>query len=155
MIFSKSFGYSVRGVLYIALMQKHKRFIQVEEIAKELNIPRHFMGKILKKLVKEGMLHSSKGPSGGFALQHTTLKLPLGRLIDITEGMEGLKTCVLRMKECNSANPCPLHHQMEGIKAQMKTMLSHTTIGDLLKEDNKDFLKSISNLADPILEKEI
>jgi DNA-binding IscR family transcriptional regulator len=53
MTFSKSFGYAVRGVLYIAIMQDEKRYVQVEEIAGQLAVPRHFMGKILKNLVKE------------------------------------------------------------------------------------------------------
>ena len=45
MIFSKSFGYAVRGVLYIALMQDEKRYVQVEEIASTLSVPRHFSGE--------------------------------------------------------------------------------------------------------------
>ena len=47
MTFSKSFGYAVRGVLYIAVMQNEKRYVQAEEIAAQLFVPRHFMGKIL------------------------------------------------------------------------------------------------------------
>jgi Rrf2 family protein len=66
MIFSKSFGYAVRGMLYVAMMQDEKRYVQAEEISTRLAVPRHFMGKILKKLVKERLLASSKGPSGGF-----------------------------------------------------------------------------------------
>ncbi|RYF86429.1 MAG: transcriptional regulator, partial [Chitinophagaceae bacterium] len=51
MFFSKSFGYAVRGVLYIAFMQDAKQYVQAEEIAAQLLVPRHFVSKILKKLV--------------------------------------------------------------------------------------------------------
>jgi Rrf2 family transcriptional regulator, iron-sulfur cluster assembly transcription factor len=60
MIFSKSFGYAVRGVLYIVLMQAMKQYVQAKEIAEKLCIPRHFVSKILKKLVKACVLGSSK-----------------------------------------------------------------------------------------------
>ena len=148
MIFSKSFGYAVRGVLYVALMQDEKKYVQGEEIASQLMVPRHFMGKILKRLVKEKVISSSKGPAGGFTINENTLRLPLIRLIDIIEGLQGLETCVLRVKACNEANPCPLHYQMEGLKHNLQNILNDTTIGDLLKEDKKDFINSISTGID-------
>jgi Rrf2 family transcriptional regulator, iron-sulfur cluster assembly transcription factor len=144
MFFSKSFGYAVRGVLYIALMQDEQRYVQVEQIASCLSVPRHFMGKILKKMVKEKILESVKGPQGGFCTNASTLTLPLIRLIDITDGMETFNTCVLRMKECNSVHPCPMHFHMQGVKANFKAILSDTTLGDLLSSDKPEFIQSIS-----------
>jgi Rrf2 family transcriptional regulator, iron-sulfur cluster assembly transcription factor len=144
MLFSKSFGYAVRGVLYIALMQDEKRYVQVEEIAEKLAVPRHFMGKILKNLAKEGVIHSSKGPSGGFTVNNTTLQLPLIRLIEIIDGLSVFNTCVLRMQECHSLNPCPLHWKMEEVKGRLHEVLSSNRIKDLLGEDKTDFIKSIS-----------
>ncbi|MDB5205475.1 MAG: Rrf2 family transcriptional regulator [Flavisolibacter sp.] len=144
MMFSKSFGYAVRGVLYIALLQGDKRFVRTDEIAKNLVVPRHFMGKILKRMVKEGVLLSAKGPAGGFTLGNQTLKLPLLRLLEITDGLETFKACSLRLQECNEAAPCPLHCGMTEIKGQLKGLLSQTTIANLLKEDKANFIKSIS-----------
>lgn len=148
MIFSKSFGYAIRGVLYVALMQDEKRYVQVEEIASKLAVPRHFMGKILKKLAKEKVLQSIKGPSGGFTLNEHTLKMPLMDLITIIDGVEIFGTCVLRAKECNSSNPCPLHHHMEQIKGRLSSVLSDSTIGDLLDADKPGFIRSISTAVD-------
>jgi Rrf2 family protein len=144
MIFSKSFGYAIRGVLYVALMQDEKRYVQVEEIASKLAVPRHFMGKILKRLAKEKVLLSIKGPSGGFTLNENTLKMPLMDLIVITDGVEIFDTCALRAKECNSSNPCPMHIQMDQVKVRLKSILSDTIIGDLLAADKPEFIKSIS-----------
>lgn len=144
MFFSKSFGYAVRGILYIALMQNEKNYVQVEEIAARLAAPRHFMGKVLKKLVKEKILKSVKGPSGGFSLTEDTLKIPVMRLIEITEGRSELDNCVLRAKECNSLNPCPMHFQLTEIKTRLIATLSNTRLGDLLTEDKAGFVRSIS-----------
>jgi Rrf2 family transcriptional regulator, iron-sulfur cluster assembly transcription factor len=145
MIFSKSFGYALRGILYVAIMKDQKRYVQVEEIASKLAVPRHFMGKIMKKLAKEKLLISTKGPSGGFILNENTLEKPLMDLIVVIDGVEIFDNCVLRAKECNGTNPCPMHSQMEGLKGNLKSILSDTTIGDLLEEDKPEFIKSLSN----------
>lgn len=144
MIFSKSFGYALRGVLYVAIMRDEKRYVQVEEVASKLAVPRHFMGKIMKKLAKEKILVSTKGPSGGFIINEHTLQIPLICLIEIIDGVAIFDSCALRAKECNSLNPCPMHFQLEGLKHKLKSILSETTIGDLLEEDKLEFIKSIS-----------
>jgi len=145
MIFSKSFGYALRGILYIALVQEDEgRKVQVDEIAERLGVPRHFMGKILKRLVKEKLLQSVKGPYGGFALAPGTLNTSLFTLIELTDGLSTFKDCVLRLRACNSINPCPLHFQMEVIKRNLQEMLLSTVVADLLKNDKEQFIKSIA-----------
>jgi Rrf2 family transcriptional regulator, iron-sulfur cluster assembly transcription factor len=136
MIFSKSFGYAVRGILYIASRQQEKQYVQVEEISARLEAPRHFMGKILKRLAKEGILSSVKGPSGGFTTNETTLSVPLARLLDITNDSAALSHCVLRLKECNGENPCAMHYKVESVKQELKDILANNSIGSLLAEEN-------------------
>jgi Rrf2 family transcriptional regulator, iron-sulfur cluster assembly transcription factor len=147
MIFSKSFGYAVRGILYIASQQHETHFVQVEEISTSLEAPRHFMGKILKKLAKEGVLASVKGPSGGFTINEKTLSLPLIDLLQLTNDLSSLNSCVLRFKDCNGVNPCPMHFQMESIKKELRGVLSDTVIKDLLDPANGALVKNISTIA--------
>ncbi|MBD0353258.1 MAG: Rrf2 family transcriptional regulator [Flavisolibacter sp.] len=144
MLFSKSFGYALRGILYVAAMQDEQRNVQVEEIAARLGVPRHFMGKILKKLVKQNMLLSAKGPYGGFSLHPHALSSPLLSIVEITDGLSTFHQCILRLKNCNPQEPCPLHNQMEKIKAALLGVFETTTIQDLLYADKKDFIKSIA-----------
>jgi DNA-binding IscR family transcriptional regulator len=66
MVFSKSFGYAVRGVLYIATMNGERKRIQLDEIAEKLTVPRFFLGKIMQKMVKEGILSPGKENTGVF-----------------------------------------------------------------------------------------
>ncbi|MBS1655618.1 MAG: Rrf2 family transcriptional regulator [Bacteroidetes bacterium] len=146
MIFSKSFGYSLRGVLYVALMRDENRKIQIDEIANRLSVPRHFLGKIMNKIVKAGVISSTKGPHGGFSLNDSTLGTPLITLISVTEGMDQFDSCVLRLRKCNHEHPCPLHHRMESYKEDLKKLYTNTTIGDLLQEDKPDFIKSLATI---------
>lgn len=144
MLFSKSFGYALRGILYIAKMQDEQRKIQIDEIAGNLAVPKHFLGKIMKQTVKKGLLKSTRGPYGGFSLANKTLTTPLIRLVEITDGMDQFAVCVLRLKYCDSAHPCPLHYKMEEIKQKFLAVFRETTIGDLIKDNKNDFIKSLS-----------
>ncbi|MCY7311451.1 MAG: Rrf2 family transcriptional regulator [Chitinophagaceae bacterium] len=146
MVFSKTFGYALRGVLYVALTNEVKPRVQLEEIAIQLSVPRHFLGKVMKKLVKEGVLISIKGPYGGFSVNETTLQIPLLRLIEITGEPEEFGSCVLRLRKCNAQNPCPMHRQIETLRRQWQSLLASTKIGDLLRKDQPDFIKSIATL---------
>jgi Rrf2 family iron-sulfur cluster assembly transcriptional regulator len=149
-MFSKSFGYALRGILYIVLFQGTRRNVQVDEIAQQLCLPQHFMSKILKNLVKHGILSSSKGPNGGFHINELTLHTPLLRVVEVTEGLGLITNCALRMQECNLQNPCPLHYKMESIKHTLRKELGETTIKDLADTKNPDVIKSLSNTSYPV-----
>ena len=144
MILSKSFGYALRAVLYVALMNDEKQRVQVDEIAQNISVPRHFLGKIMNRLVKEGILISTKGPYGGFSINSETLSSPLARLVNITDGMAQFDTCLLRMDKCNPNHPCPLHDRIDPSRVELMRILRETTVNDLLNLDKKNLVKSIT-----------
>lgn len=146
MILSKSFGYALRGILYVATMKDEKRKIQVDEIAKTLSVPKHFLGKIMQQVVKAGLLRSTKGPYGGFSITPETLNSPLIKLIEITDGMEQFSFCVLKLKYCNGLNQCPLHNEMDEIRTNFLNVFSKTTIGDLIKDNKSNLIKSLATI---------
>jgi Rrf2 family protein len=144
MFLSKSFGYALRGILYIAVMQHEQRKVQIDEIATKLSVPKHFLGKIMQQIVKAGLLKSTKGPYGGFSLAAETLKTPVIRLVEITDGMEQFSMCVLNFKYCNGLNPCPLHYEMEKARSNYLNIFNKNTLGDLLTNSKSDLLKSLA-----------
>jgi Rrf2 family transcriptional regulator, iron-sulfur cluster assembly transcription factor len=143
-MFSKSFGYALRGILYLASLQDEHRKIQVDEIAMKLGVPRHFMGKILKNLAKHGIIQSTKGPYGGFYVTDKTLSSPVLQIVFITDGDSMFKKCSLHLQECSTQNPCPLHGRLIVIREALKIEFTHTKIADLLPNDRTEFIKSIA-----------
>jgi Rrf2 family iron-sulfur cluster assembly transcriptional regulator len=144
MFLSKSFGYALRGVLYVAKMHDEQRKVQIDEIAGKLSVPKHFLGKIMQQTVKAGLLRSTKGPYGGFYLASETLATSLIKLVEITDGMDQFRICVLKLKYCDRTNPCPLHGEMEELKNKFLNIFESITIGELLKDNKSDFIKSLS-----------
>jgi Rrf2 family protein len=144
MIFSKSFGYAVRSILYITIFGHENRRIQSGEIAGRLSIPKYFLGKVMKELVKKKIIDSAKGPTGGFSVNGQTLSTSLIQLFAITDGMEPFDACALGLKYCDAEKPCPLHDRIIERKNDLYQMLSSTTIGDLFQSGKENFLKGIA-----------
>lgn len=144
MLFSKSFGYALRGILYIALSDNAQKRIQVDEIASRLAVPRYFLSKIMKKMVRAGIINSTKGPYGGFSLNRKTLSTPLIDLILVTDGISQFQDCVLRLHKCDINHPCPLHQSMGVYREDLFVLLKNTTIGNLLDSDHSGFIKRVS-----------
>lgn len=137
MLFSKTFGYAVRGILYIAARPPGGKMVQLDEIAKELEVPRYFMGKILQRCAKKNLLVSLKGPHGGFLAEPHILSVPLIDIFHLTDGLEVFHSCVLRMKACNEANPCAMHSRIGSMKSNLLQLLQETTLGDLVENNEK------------------
>lgn len=145
MIFSKSFGYSLRGILYVAL-KEGSGHVQLDDMAESLDVPRHFMGKIMKRLVKSNIISSLKGPTGGFFLNQSTLGRPLIDIYRITDHPEDLEQCVLSRGPCNNEHPCRLHDKVLPLKSPLYKILFDTTIGDLLDGDQGELLHGLTSV---------
>ena len=56
MLLTRETDYAVRCILYLA--QKKERRTVVDEIAAKMLIPKHYLAKILQRLVREGIVES-------------------------------------------------------------------------------------------------
>lgn len=149
MLFSKTFGYALRSILYIASketfeLKEKASWVQLEEIAEELKGPRYFLGKVMKRLVKAGILSSQKGPHGGFGINEVTLITSLLQIAELTGEAIHSNTCVLQIKRCNISNPCALHKRALHLRDQWVMMLQATLIADLLNDQRENFIKFMS-----------
>lgn len=144
MIFSKSFGYALRGVLYVAVMSCEKKKISIDEIAETLAVPKHFLGKIMNKIVKAEVLNSTKGPNGGFSINKNTLSTRVVVIFELTDGGNVFTTCALGLKNCNPEHPCPLHSTTEKLKSDLYQSFTNNTISDLLSGDRQELILSMS-----------
>jgi Rrf2 family protein len=85
MIYSRSAEYAIRSLVYLARIPDGK-FAMVRQIAEKERIPAHFLAKILQELTRKGLLRSSKGPSGGFALKVPARQIKLLNLVEALDG---------------------------------------------------------------------
>jgi len=133
-MFSKTFGYALRAATFIALHGNKGNKVGLQDLAQSLDIPRHFLGKIMQDLVRHGIVDSVKGPSGGFFANATTHETLLVDILKITDGNLVFTQCALGIKRCNAEYPCPLHHDFAACRNGMLQAVSTKTVGMLAAE---------------------
>lgn len=133
-MFSKTYGYALRATAYVAIHGNNGKKVGLQEISQSLDIPHHFLGKIMQDMVRHGLLDSIKGPSGGFFTNERTMGTPLVEILKITDGSLVFDQCALNIKRCNAANPCPLHHEFALCRNGMLQSLAEKNIGQMAAE---------------------
>ncbi|WP_298995522.1 RrF2 family transcriptional regulator [Flagellimonas sp. S174] len=131
-MFSNSSKYAIKGVLYLAVNARENRKVLAKDIAKPINVPPHYIAKLLQELKRHGIVSSVKGPHGGFYLNEENMKTQLMKIVDVIDGEQKLRSCMLSIRECDNENPCPLHHLVGETKTDFIKNLENTTISDLV-----------------------
>ncbi len=133
-MFSTSCHYGLQAMLYIAYHHDGKKNIDLTQIAKEQDIPKHFLSKILQLLVKKKLLISTKGPSGGFRLSNTPEDTRLIEIIDAIDGMGVFTKCGIGFKECDDDNPCPIHDEYKNVRNNVRNLFENKSLLELVED---------------------
>jgi len=136
LIFSRQCEYALQAMVYLALKKEGER-ISIKDLTKRLDIPYHFLGKILQGLTRKGFLTSVKGPHGGFALGMPAEEITLFQIVEAIDGVGFSHNCVMGFPDCSGKNPCAVHETWSGLRDGITTMLQVKNIGQMAKEMKK------------------
>jgi Rrf2 family protein len=129
---SSTCKYGIRAVIFIASRPEQKINTGLREIAEKLNIPQPYLAKILQILSKKKILHSSKGPHGGFTLMVPAAELSLMDIIDAIDGRDFFDSCYITGEKCNFDQPergvCILHNDLRKEKVRLESFFSSKSI---------------------------
>jgi Rrf2 family protein len=82
---TRASSYAVHALVFMAT-QKENRPVASHTIAKARGVPERFLLKVLKPLVSARVLHSIKGPNGGYRLAKSPGDISL---LDVLEAVDG------------------------------------------------------------------
>lgn len=136
MIFNRSTSYAVQAVLYLGGFSKD-RPISLFELSNKLNMPYHYLGKILQKLLKGEILDSKKGEKGGYFLSKHPDEIVLNDITSIFEGDNSINMCLLGKNECRDNVPCALHDHWKPAKTILINIFKNHTVYDWINNVNK------------------
>jgi len=131
---SNTSKYAIRALIYLELYSSPENKVGIKEIARELDIPSPFLGKILQGLVRSGILGSTKGPHGGFYLDRPAMDIPLMDIIEIIDGTDVFNECALRTISCDPERPCSMHQKLAQARKEIRRAFSTETVADLVSE---------------------
>ena len=82
---SRSTGYAMLALGHIA-ENKGQKIVLSQDIAKKYDIPLEYLLKLLQQLVKANILHSKRGPHGGFSLAKAPNQISVLQIIEAIDG---------------------------------------------------------------------
>jgi Rrf2 family transcriptional regulator, iron-sulfur cluster assembly transcription factor len=147
-MFSKACEYGIKAMIYIASKSKQQSRVGLNDIAEQIDSPVSFTAKILQKLVKDNLINSMKGPTGGFYISEEDARgIKISRIVSAIDGDSIYTDCGMGFNECNDLRPCVLHHRFKIIREELRYMLEETSLDELTNDVHygKSFLRSKIN----------
>jgi Rrf2 family protein len=129
MKFSRTVSYAVQAVLQLAQLDPLTP-VPCSRLASEGKMPERFLLQILRSLVTHGILRSTRGVDGGYALLRPADEITL---LDVVEAIEGpLETAELP----SEVLPAPSRQKLQGVLREINVVtqkqLAATKLSELL-----------------------
>jgi Rrf2 family protein len=83
---TRASSYALHAVVFMAAQKQHTKPVASHDIAKARGIPERFLLKVLRPLVSARVLHSIKGPNGGYRLARSPNEISMLEVIEAVDG---------------------------------------------------------------------
>lgn len=113
----------------ILMASEPERPLRVNQACEVLPVSENTLAKVMQRLGRAGLVHSTRGPQGGFTLAQAPSKVTL---LDIYEAIEGpleAHACLFGRPRCEGA--CVLGEFVVQTNAEFKSKLKRTRLADV------------------------
>ena len=124
---------AIKAVIYLSSKFDSEENAGIKEISEFINASEHTVGKILQTLVRQNIINSMKGPTGGFFISKEQQKQPIINIIEAIDGKEIFRYCGLGLSKCSSSHPCPIHDDYKEARDIVETLFRKKSVMDLCK----------------------
>ena len=105
------------------------------EIARTEHIPKYYLEKVIRDLMRRGLVRARRGPGGGYQLGRPAETISFRDVIEAVEGPSESGRCVLADKPCGGTDQCALHVPWSRARAQLMSELARTQLSTLVREE--------------------
>lgn len=127
---------AIKAVIFLCSKFETQENSGIKEIAGYIDANEHTVGKILQILVKQNVIKSMKGPSGGFYISKEQQKQPIINIVEAIDGKQIFKSCGLGLSKCSSVHPCPIHNEYKEARDIIEKLFREKRVLDLCEPVN-------------------
>ena len=128
--------YGIRAMLELALNDSGKP-LSIKQIAERQGVPEPYLEQLMGQLKKSGMVVSTRGAQGGYALAQSPEKTSVGGIIRVLEGSLAPVSCVEDDHVCQNRDRCAMHLLYGRISQGITGVLESITLGDMAADQRK------------------
>ena len=106
------------------------------EIAEQFDIPIELMAKVLQRLVRTGLLISTQGTRGGYALSRPSAAITVADVIQAIDGPFTVTACSTENNGCDQYSKCNIRDPLWQIKERIVATLGTVTIAEMAADND-------------------
>ena len=128
----------------IALAKEHGGGpVLIGDLAEQEAIPKKFLENILLALKHRGLVHSRKGPGGGYQLGRAPDEISVGDIVRALDGPLALVSCVSQTayaacEECVTEHDCAVRRMFQQVRDETARILDGTTLAHASRAPRDD-----------------
>jgi len=128
---SKTFDYAVRSLVHLATLPEGGA-ADLRAISVRQNIPVSYLAKVMRSLVRGGVVTSTLGRDGGYTLRRKPSEISLLQVYEVMEGQLRLVECMDSEKSCVFSSDCTQANIWKRLTQAVEGIFRETTLQDLL-----------------------
>ncbi len=131
---SQKAKYAIKALLVLA-RAKEGGLVQVNEIATKQNIPKKFLDLIFFELRRHGLIVSTRGREGGYALNHPAADISIASIVRAVDGPLAPLPCASvkfyrRCSDCDDEKTCEVRRLMREVRDAASAILDNTSLAE-------------------------
>jgi Rrf2 family protein len=115
----------------LVLIARSEEMLNVVKISEATGSSKHHVAKVLQRLVKDGYLTSSRGPSGGFIMRKKPNEISLLNIYEAIEGKIEITDCPMEHPVC-PFDRCIMGNIVKKLTAEFRDHLAKQTLEEFL-----------------------
>ena len=136
--------YALRAMIHLA--DNPGGIARGSVIARQEHIPKYYLEKVIRDLMKRGLVRARRGPGGGYQLARPPETVSFRDVIEAVEGPITLNVCVDGSSVCNLQPVCRMFRVWEVGQRVLLDVFSHTMLSEVASSrPHSIFLGSLVN----------
>lgn len=128
--------YGLRAMLELA-QGSGEAPVLMSTLAQRQGLSRKYLHALLTALKSAGLVHSVRGPGGGFVLARPPAQIKLSDILHAAEGPLSLVDCVADRRACHRSKRCPARRVWRDLSGAIEDVLDNVTLEDMVASEVK------------------
>ena len=118
-------------VILARLALAPQRQFTAAQLADQTHLAQPTVSKVLKLLLRRGLLQSTRGLHGGYRLARPAGEITAAQILDALEGPVALIECARHVHHCSIESTCGVGRAWQRVSVALRRVLEEITLVDL------------------------
>ena len=108
--------------------------VSIKSIAEHRGIPEAYLEQLIAVLKREGLVTSTRGAQGGYALSRPASEITVGQILRALEGGLNLVDCLEESDACGKACACPSRSVYRKLQDGLNALADSISLKDMIDD---------------------